>query len=329
VFLGSKYGLAQGFLEYDEALVHADLHQSHIAVSSPRVTDKGIAFLERQVADGGGQPWFLFLHYFDPHHAYQPHAPPTPSFGDQPVDRYDGEIAFTDAHIGRLLDRLDELSLAEDTVVVFVADHGEEFGDHGGLAHGRTLHREVERIPFAIRVPGLPGRRVEQAASVVDLLPTVLALLRLPDPARPVAGRSLVGAMSGEGVQQVGILLESRLEKRADAELEAYIEGRWKLVVEYPRAPAGAGSVPREAQAVFLYDRLADPTEQHDLSSGHPDIVIGLRARLASAVEAARALAPASVAANALELSAEDLERLQALGYVEGQDPPDAAGGVR
>lgn len=324
VFLGKRYGLHQGFVEYDESLVHARLDESHKAISSPELTRRAIEFLDGRPADGDA-PWFLMVHYFDPHHFYQDHGDAAPAFGTRPMDRYDSEIAFTDAHIGRLLQHLEQSGQAQQTVVTFVADHGEEFRDHGRIFHGKTLFREVERIPLAIRAPGIEPGRVTMPIGAVDVMPTLLELLDVADPAVPMAGRSLVRLMRGEPFDRPGLLLESRLDQRGDAELEGYVTDRWKLILEYARTD-GEGPRP-EPMTVFLYDRQADPLERSDRSEQMPEVVARLRQRLEQAIAGATAVARAYSEAGELSLSEAELKRLRELGYVDPEPPPDPSAG--
>jgi arylsulfatase A-like enzyme len=205
-------------------------------------------------------------------------------------------------------------------VVAFVADHGEEFGDHGGQEHGRTLYREVERIPFAIRVPGLPPRRVAEPVSGVDFMPTVLELLGVEAPSQPMMGRSLAALVKGEPQEAGSALLESRLEVRKDANLEAFVTDRWKLIVETPKGSAWTGEGPRpERTKMILFDREKDPTELLDVSHEHPEVVERMAARLDESVRAARKRAKSYKAAPEQELSEEEIEQLRQLGYVDDE----------
>ena len=176
VFLGRPYGLHQGFVHFDDELV-LEMTRSDEVISSVAVSDKGLAFLDAKAAAGEQEPWFLWLHYFDPHSVYQAHPDQVGTFGSKrPVDLYDGEIAFTDQHIGRVLSGLEGLGFDDDTVVVFTADHGEEFRDHGGVDHGHTLYQEQLHLPLIIRVPGEePGRHPGMVRSI-DLPATILDL---------------------------------------------------------------------------------------------------------------------------------------------------------
>ncbi|MHC4894826.1 MAG: sulfatase, partial [Planctomycetota bacterium] len=174
VFLGRKHGLNQGFVHYDDELVE-DFGKSHEAITSDTVSDRGIAWLEAKASADDGRPWFLWLHYFDPHEVYQRHDRYAPTFGDETdLERYRGEIAWTDEHLGRVLASLETLGLAEDTVVVLTADHGEEWEEHGGLGHGHTLYGELVRVPLVIRAPGVEPARIAERVSTLDVAPTVL-----------------------------------------------------------------------------------------------------------------------------------------------------------
>jgi arylsulfatase A-like enzyme len=307
VFLGRRYGLHQGFDDYDDSLV-LEIDASHRAISSPAINQRGVAWLEERAARDDSRPWFLWLHYFDPHHDYLVHPDQPGNFGTGLTDRYDGEIAFTDRHIGRLLSRLRKLGFERDTIVVFVSDHGEEFGDHGGGGHGSSLHREVTRLALAIRAPGIVPRRVVDPVHAVDLLPTLLDLLDVPEPQIPMTGRSLAPIMRGQAteLEPVGMIAQTSLYHGAF--WTSYRLGRWKL---FERFRPGMPPL-RE-----LYDLRRDPLEHRDLASKHPEIVAEYSRALAEQVFKAREIAKRTGAEERLDLGEEDLKQLRALGYVE------------
>ncbi|MDF1799108.1 MAG: sulfatase [Planctomycetota bacterium] len=205
VFLAPKYGLHQGFGHYDTTLVKG-LARSHEAISSPRVTRRSLAWLDTWQAADAGEPFLLWSHYFDPHEVYQTHKGFSEEHGTKTErQRYKGEVAFTDHHIGELLAGLEERGLGDDTIVVLVADHGEEFGDHGATRHGHTLYEELTRVPLRLRLPaelaadlGIEqGRAIGDTVSVVDVLPTLHELCDVAggDPTLQ-AGSSLVPLMA-------------------------------------------------------------------------------------------------------------------------------------
>lgn len=321
VFLGSKHGLHQGFEDYDEQLVESTLKNSHKAITSPAITEKALTFLADRTATPGQRPWFLFVHYFDPHSLYQEHQGSSRAFGPTPLDLYDGEIAFTDTQIGRLLSELDSRGLSSDTVVVFVSDHGEEFGDHGGHGHGMTLHDEVTRIPLAIRVPGGSPRLVSATVSMTDLMPTLLDLLAVPTPDTPLAGRSLLPLLSGDHIEDGGAFLElenPRSNPEVENDQDAYVSGRWKLIMKQSSQDAsGATGRSEEDVRALLYNRDLDPDEQHDLSTTQPEILTRMRRKLDSARQTAARLAAEFIPEAEAELTPADLERLRMLGYLD------------
>jgi arylsulfatase A-like enzyme len=123
---------------------------------------------------------FVWVHFFEPHEPYVAH--PEFPFGTADIDRYDSEIAYADAAIGRLLDYL-RVHLPS-TIVVLAADHGEEFDEHGGRYHGSTLFEEQIHVPLLISVPGVAPRDIDGPVELIDIAPTVLNLLDIPVPAR-------------------------------------------------------------------------------------------------------------------------------------------------
>jgi arylsulfatase A-like enzyme len=305
VFMRPSYGLSQGFADYDHGLAR-EMKISHRSVSSPAVSDRAIRWLRDRKERGDDRPFLLWAHYFDPHHHYMEHEGVSLEFGtDTESNLYDGEIAFTDGHIDRLLTELDRQGLTDETVIVLVADHGEEFGEHGATRHGNNLHVETTRIPFTVRVPGVEPGYIAGDVSGVDLLPTLLDLLEVPLPAGvPLAGRSLEPIIRGETMSDQGAVSELRLYE--DKQYDAIVLGRWRLIV------GRSGDEP-EYQ---LYDRRADPGERQDLSVDRPDVVKKLTELLDVQLEAARAVAGFFDEPEDLDLSEEDLERLRELGYV-------------
>ena len=211
-FLGREWSFDQGFHHFDESHV-----LGHAGVSSPGITRRA---LEMLAAAPPKRPFFLLVHYFDPHYDYVEHEGyrfSDPAY-DGPVrsrlpfldllalqgsltaadrarlvDLYDSEIAFTDAHIGRLLAGLEDLGLADDTVVVLTADHGEELLDRGGIGHGHSLYDEQIAVPLVIRYPGGEPGVVERGVGLIDVYPTLLAHLRIGVTHR-LSGRSFLGA---------------------------------------------------------------------------------------------------------------------------------------
>ncbi len=308
-FLASSYGLAQGFGHYDEELAPTKGAQAHNAITSSRVTDKGLAWIDhrarlaRRAGDADAAPWFLWVHYFDPHYIYHEHAGVTERFGSEGDRvRYDGEIAHTDAQVGRLLAGLRERGLDDETVVVLTADHGEEFGDHGSKHHGRTLYREVLRVPLILAGPGIAAGRATEPVSVVDVLPTLLDLLDVPPPPL-IKGRSMRRALEGESLAPRALLAELRLFDGYHA--DALIHGRWKAVVD---ADSGVAR---------LFDLEADPGETRDLAADEPEQLANMLQGIEVLRESAAQDGRRFDVDEGLVLDDDELDTLRQLGYVD------------
>jgi choline-sulfatase len=184
----------QGFDSYDNenARLHQGADPAHTRGSSSRQqTDKALAF----VAANAHRRFFLWVHYYDPHHEYEAH-PETAHLGSGERDRYDQEIRFTDLHIGRLVADLKSRGLWDKTIFVITGDHGEGFGEHGIALHGYHLYAAQTKVPLIVRVPGLAPRVSTTAVGHVDILPT-LANLAGAQPNPDMMGRSLVPLLAG------------------------------------------------------------------------------------------------------------------------------------
>jgi putative hemolysin len=320
-FCSSKWRFDQGFRSFDESNV-----KGHDAVTSAGVTDRALEFVEQH----GAGPFFLWLHYFDPHFGYVAHHEwefaDAPGYGgpitsgmkfreltklkrklapadvDQLLRFYDSEIAFTDREIGRLLDGLRERGLDANTVIVFTADHGEEFLDHGGLGHTHTLFAELLGVPLIVKVPGRAPAVDDRAAASVDVAPTLLDALGIEAPAG-LAGRSLLRLRGEEDEMRP---LFSATETPRGTKLARVSLGSLELV----RDLVSGGET--------LFDLAADPKEERDLAprrASDPEL-----ARKATAL--ARTLdswlaecAAKEKAAPKIEMSEEERQRLKALGY--------------
>jgi hypothetical protein len=156
------------------------------------MANKGIAFLQSH----GQEKFFLWMHFYDPHLNYERH-PEAPNFGNAQADLYDGEIWFTDQQFGRVLDELRTLGLWDKTAIIVVGDHGESLGEHGIVAHGYHLYTPHTKVPFIVRVPGLPAQRSPIPVGHVDLAPTMVNLARgAHEPS--FLGRSFVDLLAGK-----------------------------------------------------------------------------------------------------------------------------------
>jgi arylsulfatase A-like enzyme len=274
-FLNAGHGLQQGFTRIDTRILQDDL-----SITSPKVTDRGIDWLTDKAGANDGVPWFLWLHYFDPHGPYLPHEGISEAFGtEKDIDLYDGEIAFTDQHLGRLFETFERLGFAQDTIVVVVADHGEEFMEHGERTHGYDLHEETVHVPLIVRVPGLAPRRVSSTVPTVDVLPTLLELCGLKAGV-DIEGRSLTEILRGD--------------PGADADRDAPSEVRWKFgydIISIRRGPwKYIDQKKPDVRSKMLFDHASDPKETANLHDSQSGVVTELRSTLRARLERARAL---------------------------------------
>jgi arylsulfatase len=299
-------------------------------------TTRALAWIEE-----ASSPWFLWIHYMDPHGPYTssppertagfaypddpalarelPVAPGNAALGMIPryqalpglrrvgdyVRRYDGEIAGTDAELLRLRQALDARGALDDTLIVVTADHGESLGENRYyFQHGRELNEASLRVPFVLRHRGLPhGATVEAPASLVDVLPTLLALVGVPAPAG-LAGRDLSPLLFGATAPQRTFVAYNVAGPRR----VAVRHGEWKLIGRVPLDAAGS----RAARVLYRIDD-GGGTETVVPVADEPEVAGRLEVDLV-------ALAPRGASTRAVRPSAvtpADRERLRALGYID------------
>jgi arylsulfatase A-like enzyme len=199
---------------------------------------------------------FLWLHLFEPHEPYLAH--PGYDFGSRDIDRYDSEIAYSDAVVGRVLEQLQKLR--PNAIIIVAADHGEEFDEHGGRYHGTTLYDEQVRVPLILHVPGLPARVVPGPVQLIDIAPTVLGILDLLAPAR------MRGTDLGPWLATPPAPFDRLPPAFAEVEdKRMVVSGPDKLICDLGR------------DYCALYDLATDPHEQHDLTEARPQRVAEMR----------------------------------------------------
>jgi len=229
---------------------------------------------------------------------------------------YDGSIRAMDVEIARLIERLRELGLDEDTLFVFLSDHGEEFLDHGRMFHGQTVYNELTQTPLIVRWPAaMPkGRVVDDVVQTIDVFPTLLELNGIAPPAG-IQGQSLVPLLTGQGQWKKRPAVSEKLKTTSagappplDTESFAIVDGDWKLVHNTHR-PSGAPEFE-------LYEFIKDPLDKTDVASQHPDIVARLSKQLEGWQQMAKAARLKPDSETTKSLSPEQLQRLRSLGYV-------------
>ena len=316
-FASSDWGFAQGFESFDESNI-----LGHDAVTSRSISDLATQRIDDWGAD---RPWFLFLHYFDPHFSYTEHSGfsfreeaseytgPLSSgmlFHDLNSIRrdlteadleelaryYDSEIAFTDQQIGRVLDHLRDTGAFDETLIIVTADHGEEFLDHGKLGHAKTLFEELVGVPLVIKFPGARAAVVKQPVGLIDLYPTITEMVGVAAPSS-LRGRSLVDTASG----RLRVPDEVFAETSRHSELRGLVEGSHKLVLDL------------ETDEARLYDLSTDPFEREDVTMREPERARTMLARLRHWMASTTREA---VRAPERTLTPDEEERLRALGYL-------------
>jgi arylsulfatase A-like enzyme len=243
--------------------------QNHLGFEYAKVEFADPALRETQVAAylesaPVGRPLLLWVHFFEPHEPYVMHdAHPFAGGPSRDIDAYDSEVATADEGVGRIVSLM--ARKRPGAVVVVTADHGEEFGEHGGHYHGTTVYEEQVRVPLVVVGPGVaPGTRISTVAQTIDLLPTALSALGIPRPAR-LRGRDLGRALA-----------TAKDAREPDPGLAVAETDDYALV-----ATGGDRLVcSRRAAACALYDPSSDPLEQRDRSADDPQQVARLRAQL-------------------------------------------------
>ena len=332
--VSSEHGYHKGFDTYRETWREKDLVSEMDRTRA--ITEGGVRFLREAPRD---RPFLLWLHYVNPHAPYTPPAPWDGTFVDDEarsgrrlpvvsgfhggipkqwavpgqdrlgyyVAQYDGEIGIAEEQVGRVLAALRETGRFERTLVVLTSDHGESLGEHDYyFDHGEDLFDPSLRVPLIVSAPGARrGARSQVLASTLDLVPTVLDVVKVSYPP-DLAGRSLLAAAKGgEGGWD-------RLFARNDRNLTGSLDRRYKVV-----ATPG-----EKAPRLAVYDRVADPAEARDLARTQPDLLARQRKELdlffaRAEREWARTRAAVGQAPAAGPMSPEACASLEALGYVE------------
>ena len=291
VNIGETMGFARGFD-----------HFRHIGgdVSAFALAEKAVQW-ERRLRRVS--PYFLYMHFLDPHAPYNQNAPWFVATGDPAADRvaaYDSEIRLVDSVLEGLYRRL---GWDRDTLLIVLSDHGEEFGDHGGKGHGQTLYAEMLHVPLIVHAPHLfAPRRVAEPVGIIDVLPTLREVAGAPADRRD-EGRTLRPLLEGGPVDPERRSLFAHLLRRDqdDRLLHSVRRGRWKYI-EGTRDPA------------LMFDLDRDPRETANLVDASPTLAGHLRTNLRSAVRTSKTFSGGQAAT---VMDPETAETLRALGYVQ------------
>jgi arylsulfatase A-like enzyme len=292
-----EQGFAQGF----------DFFVNHEDETAQAVNDTVIGWKAEIEA---ATKYFLYVHYMDPHvpyNAWDDWCGGRDTCAGRPVAAYDSEIHYVD---GRIRELARHLRWDDNTVVIVMSDHGEEFEDHGGTGHGHTLYGELIDVPLLIHYPARwpGGRTISARVSTLDILPTVADLIGAP-PVPQHVGTSLVPLLDGSGGPDGTRTLYSHLYrqrrgilgKQGPVLMRSVIRGDWKLITS-SRGP------------MQLFSLDDDPAERHDVVEKHPEVAASLQSALA---DLERSVPTYPGARTEVVLSKEENDKLRALGYVE------------
>lgn len=303
----SRFGLDQGFDVYDD-LLSPDL--TFKALNSERRADAVYASFSRWLDENKDGPFFSWVHFFDPHIPYDPPSHYREEFADNP---YDGEIAFMDFYIGKIVERLREHGLSEKTLIILAGDHGEAFGEKQEKGHGVFIYESTMKIPLIFYAPNnIPaGERIEARARLIDVMPTVLDLVDISLP-EEIQGISLLPFIEGKKKQDLTSYIESYYprENYGWSELVGLIDGDWK----YIKAPEQE-----------LYNLKLDPWEEINRIQDEEKVAQEKKEKLENII--ADSVSP--IVAKKKTLTEEERERLRSLGYIStsesasGEELPD------
>ena len=334
--LDRRFGLAPGFDTYDDQIPRDPNATERLEAERPAsaVVDRAIAWLDRRArptlpappavpAPPGtpappaappalpGSPalpaFFLWLHLYDPHAPYEPPA----EYRARVQTLYDGEIAYADAQLERLLESVRAHGQMDRTLVVIAGDHGEGLGDHGERTHGMLVYDSTLRVPLIVAGPGVAAATRDESVSLTDVAPTILLAAGLTAPDAMKGRDLLVGGATAGRQPDRGDDLYSETEYPRVAgwtPLQALTDGRWMAI--------------RAGASTELYDLQNDPLQEHDVSRVQTAVAAAMAAR-ADKVHAS------ATTSTARAIPADAQERLRALGYVASATQPDPLTGAR
>ncbi len=231
----TSMSVAFGYAErsrFDQGFLDKHVHPASKARqerNADKIVDEAVKYLGARVAENRGG-FFLWMHFYEPHFPYVRYQGED-DLGSSAWLRYLSEVRSVDAQIGRFVDQLGTLGLAGDTAVIVTADHGEEFGEHGGKYHG-DLYPEDLHVPLVVFVPGATPRTIDAPVASIDLAPTVTDLLGVAAPAS-FDGRSLLPYVDGESLPDEPVFAELLTDKKVPRRMFTVIDGGWQLIVDF------------------------------------------------------------------------------------------------
>lgn len=299
--LDSRFGLDQGFDVYDDRF---DTPEYLKPYEPQRLAEDVCRSAASWLDENSQKSFFLWVHYYDPHNPYTPPAPFDQRYKTRP---YEGEIAYTDVYVGKLITHLKKRGVFDKTLIVVVGDHGEGLWQHDEPGHGNFLYDTCLKVPLIFASPRIipGGKKIDHQVRTVDVFPTILDILKLKIP-DVCQGNSLVPLMEGKSLKQTQ---ESYAEtyfpliSHGWSELKAIRTGEWKYV---------------QAPKPELYNLKDDPEELDNLVNKKGKEASKLQKRL---IQLEKDLSSQSIVPSRAELSQEEREKLMTLGYLSGAVP--------
>jgi arylsulfatase A-like enzyme/Flp pilus assembly protein TadD len=297
--LDSRFGLNQGFDFYYDHFDFSRLDESNLdEMERPGdvVADQALEWLDKNYQ----KRFFLWMHLYDPHYPYRPPAPYSHEYASH---LYDGEIAFADAQVGRLLQFLKDKGLYQNAVIVLAGDHGESLGEHGEKTHGFFIYNATLHVPLLIRAPEATQEKlVATPVSLVDIMPTILRILKLEVPSR-VQGESLEPIISAKSASK-----ENGARNLYAETFLPRLHFNWSEL----RGAETQNYHFIDAPKPELYDLVKDPGETQNLFNQKKAVAEVMRAKLASLI---REYSAGTELAEKTGLDPALMERLKSLGY--------------
>ncbi len=293
--LDGRFGLREGFDRYDDRVQRELKSPDRLEAERPaeEVVTAALSWLDQRPPTAA-RPYFLWIHLYDPHAPYRPPPGHVPA-GLAP---YDGEIAYVDVQVGRIVDRMTARGDFDRSIIVVAADHGESLGEHGERTHGMLLYEATLRVPLIVRSPNIAPAIRHEPVSLVDLFPTVLRLAGLDVP----PGLDGTDLFAETPARDRDVYSETTYPRVAGwSPLAALVTDRWKLI---------------QSNDIELYDLERDGGEQQNLYASRQPLAAALRGRLRTLVD------KPGVAIPTRPITPEAADRLRALGYVTSAGVP-------
>jgi len=290
----SRFGLDQGFETYDDTFDRDEILKNF---RSERRADEVFGSFSKWIDDNDRKKFFSWIHFYDPHLPYDPPSPFKEKFSGKP---YDGEIAYMDHYVGKLVAKLREINILGDTLILIVGDHGEALGERRELDHGLFIYDNTLKVPYILHCPEhIPaGVVVETRVNLIDVMPTILDMIKIPA-GKEIQGFSCLDAMKGKQRESRRNYIETYfpLENFGWSPLVGLIERKWKFI---------------QAPKPELYNLETDPEERQNVFQKE----VKISRRMVKSLENLRKDYSTDKTGQKKRLTKEEERRLRSLGYI-------------